>query len=245
MPAALEHVLRHNAWANRALLEHCAALGPEVLDLGSAGTYGTLGNRLREANQWDEALALIDKSLAVFRELVEKHGARTDFERGIGATLNSIGDVHRTNRRQAGWAEKALAAYAEARTIQERVGREHPTFIEVQSNLANTLINTGQVQRMQKNYAEALAAFDPAIALLDRIVRVNPEGINDLSALGMTHCERARALASLAQPDDATAAYQKAIASHEKLVPLAPSVKRYQTELASFRQELERVQKKD
>lgn len=47
MSAALEHVLRHNAWANRALLEHCAALGPEALDLESAGTYGTLYGALQ------------------------------------------------------------------------------------------------------------------------------------------------------------------------------------------------------
>ena len=38
----LDHVLRHNAWANRTLLEHCATLGPEALDLTTAGTYGTL-----------------------------------------------------------------------------------------------------------------------------------------------------------------------------------------------------------
>jgi uncharacterized damage-inducible protein DinB len=44
---ALGHVLRHNAWANRTLLEHCAALGPEALDLEAAGTYGTLYGTLQ------------------------------------------------------------------------------------------------------------------------------------------------------------------------------------------------------
>ncbi len=44
---ALEHVLRHNAWANRSLLEHCAALGPGALDLEAAGTYGTLYETLQ------------------------------------------------------------------------------------------------------------------------------------------------------------------------------------------------------
>ena len=47
MTAALEHVLRHNAWANRALLEHCAALGLGALDLEAAGTYGTLYGTLQ------------------------------------------------------------------------------------------------------------------------------------------------------------------------------------------------------
>ena len=43
----LDLVLRHNAWANRVLLEHCAALGPDALDLESAGTYGTLYGALQ------------------------------------------------------------------------------------------------------------------------------------------------------------------------------------------------------
>ncbi len=47
MPVALEHVLRHNAWANRALLEHCAGLGPDALELEAPGTYGTLYGTLQ------------------------------------------------------------------------------------------------------------------------------------------------------------------------------------------------------
>jgi uncharacterized damage-inducible protein DinB len=38
----LDLVLRHNAWANKTLLEHCATLGLEALDLEAPGTYGTL-----------------------------------------------------------------------------------------------------------------------------------------------------------------------------------------------------------
>ncbi|HYV23129.1 MAG TPA: DinB family protein [Candidatus Bathyarchaeia archaeon] len=45
--AALDHVLRHNAWANKTLLEFCAALEPAALDLSAAGTYGTLYGTLQ------------------------------------------------------------------------------------------------------------------------------------------------------------------------------------------------------
>lgn len=44
---ALDHVLRHHAWANRTLLEHCATLEPAALDLEAAGTYGTLYGTLQ------------------------------------------------------------------------------------------------------------------------------------------------------------------------------------------------------
>jgi len=47
MASALDHVLRHNAWANKTLLEFCAALEPAALDLSAAGTYGTLYGTLQ------------------------------------------------------------------------------------------------------------------------------------------------------------------------------------------------------
>ena len=40
--SVLDHVLQHNAWANKTLLEFCAALEPAALDLSVPGTYGTL-----------------------------------------------------------------------------------------------------------------------------------------------------------------------------------------------------------
>jgi uncharacterized damage-inducible protein DinB len=51
----LDHVLRHNAWANRTLLEHCAELEPAALELEAAGTYGSLYGTLQHlvgAEQW-------------------------------------------------------------------------------------------------------------------------------------------------------------------------------------------------
>ena len=55
MTAPLEHVLRHNAWANRTLLEYCARLDASVLDLEAAGTYGSLYGTLQHlvgGEQW-------------------------------------------------------------------------------------------------------------------------------------------------------------------------------------------------
>lgn len=45
--SALDHVLLHNAWANRTLLEFCARLEPAALELTATGTYGTLYGTLQ------------------------------------------------------------------------------------------------------------------------------------------------------------------------------------------------------
>jgi uncharacterized damage-inducible protein DinB len=53
--SALDHVLRHNTWANGALLDFCRALDPARLDDAAPGTYGTLYGTLQHlvgAEQW-------------------------------------------------------------------------------------------------------------------------------------------------------------------------------------------------
>jgi uncharacterized damage-inducible protein DinB len=52
---ALDHVLRHNAWANGKLLDFCRKLDPARLDDQAPGTYGTLYATLRHlvgGEQW-------------------------------------------------------------------------------------------------------------------------------------------------------------------------------------------------
>jgi uncharacterized damage-inducible protein DinB len=52
---ALDHVLRHNTWANGTLLDFCRALDPVRLDDQAPGTYGTLYGTLQHlvaGEQW-------------------------------------------------------------------------------------------------------------------------------------------------------------------------------------------------
>ena len=51
----LDHVLRHNAWANGALIEFCRGLDPATHESASPGTYGTIERTLQHligAEQW-------------------------------------------------------------------------------------------------------------------------------------------------------------------------------------------------
>lgn len=53
--SALDHILRHNTWATRALIEFCRALEAARLDASAAGTYGSLYGTLQHlvgAEQW-------------------------------------------------------------------------------------------------------------------------------------------------------------------------------------------------
>lgn len=51
----LDHVLRHNTWANVTLLEFCRGLDPATLEAKAIGTYGTLYGTLQHlvgGEQW-------------------------------------------------------------------------------------------------------------------------------------------------------------------------------------------------
>ncbi|HEX6060432.1 MAG TPA: DinB family protein [Candidatus Limnocylindria bacterium] len=55
MADPLDHVLRHNTWANVTLLDSCAALDLAALEMTATGTYGTLYGTLQHvvgAEQW-------------------------------------------------------------------------------------------------------------------------------------------------------------------------------------------------
>jgi tetratricopeptide (TPR) repeat protein len=212
------------------------------LKFGLSVSYSNLGVRLTAVRRYDEALVAHNKRLVLLRELVQQRGPRKAYEEEIGSTLNFIGDVHRNNRRKADWFEQAIAAYQEARGIQERLLKDYPTSIAAQSNLANTLINTGQVYRLHKDHANALQVVEETIVLLEKLVGINPQGIFNLSALGGAYAEKGRTLVALKRSAEAVAPYEKAVASHKRLVRLAPSIERYQRELEGFRQELERSQ---
>ena len=55
MKTPLDHVLRHNTWANGTLLDFCRALDPARLDDRAPGTYGSLYGTLQHlvgGEQW-------------------------------------------------------------------------------------------------------------------------------------------------------------------------------------------------
>ena len=51
----LDHVLRHNTWANSAIIEFCRGLAPAAHESAAPGTYGTIERTLQHlvgAQQW-------------------------------------------------------------------------------------------------------------------------------------------------------------------------------------------------
>ncbi len=57
MTTNLQHLFRHNLWANRLILDACAALAPDQLDASVVGTYGSIGRTLAHLVSAEDAYA--------------------------------------------------------------------------------------------------------------------------------------------------------------------------------------------
>lgn len=80
MRTALDHVLRHNTWANGALLDFCRALDPARLDDKPPGTYGSLYGTLQHlvsGEQW-------------YVQLITGELIGTEIRRDVRRTLDGV-----------------------------------------------------------------------------------------------------------------------------------------------------------
>jgi uncharacterized damage-inducible protein DinB len=57
MTTNLQQLFRHNLWANRLILDACAALAPDQLDASVVGTYGSIGRTLAHLVSAEDAYA--------------------------------------------------------------------------------------------------------------------------------------------------------------------------------------------
>jgi len=83
---ALDHVLRHNAWANKELLELCVRLDPATLALSVPGTYGTLQRTVQHIVGGEQFYILLLTGEVVGTPAGERH-TRTIAELLVTSTL--------------------------------------------------------------------------------------------------------------------------------------------------------------
>ncbi len=131
MAGPLDHVLRHNSWANVTLLEFCRGLDPAQLEMIATGTHGALYGTLQHtvgAEQWYLQL-LTDEVLGRLRiRKTERHTlddliatAKLTGDRALAVAASD--DV--TRRIDMGGGEWATAGVILAQLVHH--GNEHRT----------------------------------------------------------------------------------------------------------------------
>jgi uncharacterized damage-inducible protein DinB len=142
---ALDHVLRHNAWATATIIDFCRGLDPAKLEAGAPGTYGTIGGTLQHivgAEQWYVKL--------LTGEVLGRPIRRTDPER---PTLDELAGVAAATGKRV----LAVAAADDATRVIELNGGQRSTVGVVLAQL----VHHGNEHRTQVTTILGANGIDP------------------------------------------------------------------------------------
>ncbi|MCE9579766.1 MAG: serine/threonine-protein kinase [Deltaproteobacteria bacterium] len=170
---ALGHYDDAIAIARRALARAEAIYGDDPVRL--QGALAAVITTETQAGNHREALALIDRSLAI-----ERASAGGGDSYNIASDLNNralaLRGLDRIDEAVASWREGVAMA-------RRALGEDHPLVATLAGNLADALVAHGRAD-------EAIAAADVAIAIWDARDPTNPSAAWALTARGQAHAAR-------------------------------------------------------
>lgn len=176
--------------------------------------------------------ALLKEPLGFFKSLKgrleENRSTQKDSLARLAAAADDLGFL----TREIGDKQDALIAYEDAKTIWERLAREHPSTIEFQNELAASQRDLGSLLGETGKPQEAIQANQQAIRILEKLVKDNPTETEFQCDLAGTQNNLGGLLTETGQPEAALAAYEAARKIRQKLVRENPEVAEFQFALA-------------
>ncbi|HEX6962138.1 MAG TPA: protein kinase [Lacipirellula sp.] len=173
-----------------------------------------------------EALDLCRKSLAAFEELSQQHPNDADIQMQRAGAFTSLGLLLAERD-----SESALAAYAQAISLQREAADRQPGHGAPERGLAETYSNLGLLEGRLGNAKRAQASLTASIELLDDLLDEQPTDVQlrHDSAIGYNNL-------SFVQRHENWHAAEKscreAVTILEDLVKLRPSLLTYRSDLA-------------
>ena len=191
-------ILRRQGRYPEAIAAHRRAValdrrqGAEAEPWDRAVNLNNLGGALAGAGENHEAIAVVEESLALKRQvLAPDHPS-------LAATIDNLGTLWRN----AGSPERSLPLFEEARGIrQQKLTADHPDRLGGEVNYGAALTALGRPK-------EGLAVIDAALPELERVSPGRP-------ALGYAWLHRGRALAALGRSREARASFASGLALFE------------------------------
>jgi eukaryotic-like serine/threonine-protein kinase len=185
--------------------------------------------RLKQQDLYALRKKLLEAAVPFYDEIVRQKA-------DDGPLLSDQGRAHRRLaflRYELGEHQRALAEYAKAIDLHERLAAEHPSVAAYRSELASSRNNLGELLRHLGRREEARAEYTQAIDLHERLAAEHPSVAEYRSELARTRNDLGILLNDLGRREEARAEIAQAIDLRERLAAEHPSVAEYRVGLAS------------
>ncbi|MBK6872783.1 MAG: tetratricopeptide repeat protein [Kineosporiaceae bacterium] len=214
--ALSHHDQAHQGWRESPSDEHgfpATAQGARLLN--------NLGIRLSDLGRREEALAVTEQAIEIYRRLA---AARPDaFDPDLAMALNSLG----IRLSDLGRREEALAATEQAIEIRWRLAAARPDAFE--PDLASALTSLGIHLSDLGRREEALAATEQAIEIYRRLAVARPDAFEPDLAMALNNL--GMMLSNLGRREEALAATGEAVEIYRRLAVARPDA--FEPNLAS------------
>jgi serine/threonine protein kinase/tetratricopeptide (TPR) repeat protein len=193
-----------------------------------ASSYNSIGYAVSQTAKPAEALASVEKALAIRQTLADANPSVTNFQRDLASSHHNIGSQLWLTGKPA----EALASYEKALAIRQTLADANPSVTQFQLDLASSHIDIGFHLSQTGKPAEALASVEKALAIQQKLADANPSVTQFQRELADSHAAVGFHLSQTGKPAEALASYEKALAIRQKLADANPSLTQFQGELA-------------
>ena len=186
-----------------------------------AAVHVTVGLVCSDSARWEEAEAAYGRAVAIQEEQAAAHPESSQYRYALAKTLTASGyTLIRAARPDA-----AAMKLRRALDVLNRAGEGDEPGLELQSLLAQTHMNLGQVSITKGRYDEAETALKEAARLYGELVRDRPDaGPEDWQSLARSQAILGRAYSHDSKFEKAEEAQQQALQVFEKLAHEHPDV---------------------
>jgi tetratricopeptide (TPR) repeat protein len=126
-----------------------------------------------------------------------------------------------------------LESYHKALAIRSRLARDNPAVTEFQSDLAESYLNVGNLEREKGYPNQAIESYSKALAINERLARENPSVITFQIALALGHNNVGAMQRITGHSEQALQSHLKALAIREWLARENASVDQFQSDLGA------------
>jgi serine/threonine protein kinase len=213
----------------QGLLDQASA-GPKPVKLLDmlALTHYNICTAHMQTEQYEKALAALEKSIAYRARLVAAHPSVTKFQENIGEAYEVIADIqHRAHRDDEAFASMRMAA-----AILEKVVQAHPDEARLHRSLGRSLNGLGWLHDERRQNRQALPAFERAVKEQERAIALSPDD-SEFKALRINHLDNlGEQYIDLGQVERGLPYYREAIQMRRQLLREHPERRAYLLDLA-------------